>query len=180
MRNFFSLLALLAFLASGGAAHAEFCDEMLMPVVQLKQISRGFSGYHSGVDLMAPYGSPVRAAMAGTVVFVGRYYAYGNIIDLRHENGVVTRYAHLSAFGPHIHVGVHVRAGEQIAEIGTSGNAHGPHLHFEVRVNGRAIDPKPAISLTACAKTPGHERLEEAEAPLPSTLHAEVRAGRPE
>ena len=60
---------------------------MLMPAAALKQVSRGFSGHHSGVDLTAPYGSPVRAADAGTVVFAGTYFGYGNMIDLRHPNG---------------------------------------------------------------------------------------------
>ena len=71
-----------------------------MPAVQLHVLSRGFSQYHSGVDLTAPYGSPIRAAAGGTVVYVGWYYDYGNIVDIQHADGVLTRYAHMSAFAP--------------------------------------------------------------------------------
>ncbi len=137
---------------------------MLMPAAALKQVSRGYSGHHSGVDLTAPYGSPVRAADAGTVVFAGTYFGYGNMIDLRHPNGLVTRYAHLSKFAKGLHVGTEVALGETIGNIGTSGMAHGAHLHFEVRVDGHAIDPAPFLAISTCP-TGGDAVLEEARAP---------------
>jgi murein DD-endopeptidase MepM/ murein hydrolase activator NlpD len=143
----------------------ETCDSMLIPAARLHEVSRGFSGHHSGLDLMAPYGSPVRAAAAGTVVFAGRYFAYGNIVDIRHSDSIVTRYAHLSAFAPGVHPGTEVATGEVIGAIGTSGNAHGAHVHFEVRISGHAVDPKPWLGLSACLQPQSHERIEEARAP---------------
>jgi len=150
---------------------------MLMPVVQLKTIGRGVSRGHSGIDLMAPYGSPVRAAAAGTISYVGRYYAYGNIVDISHPDGSVTRYAHLSRFTAGVVPGTRVATGQEIGAIGTSGNAHGAHLHFEVRVNGRAVDPKPFIQLAVCTRPMPVERLEEARAPAPQKLFVEARPG---
>jgi len=96
---------------------------------------------HYGQDIAARYGTPVKAARSGVVVANGWYGGYGRYIDLKHENGVVTRYAHLSA-AP-VRVGQGINRGQQIGKIGTSGWATGPHLHFEVRVNGRPVDPRP-------------------------------------
>ena len=147
-----------------------------MPVVQLKTIGRGISGRHSGIDLMAPYGSPVRAAAAGTVTYAGRYYAYGNIVDISHPDGSLTRYAHLSRFAPGLQPGSQVALGQEIGAVGTSGNAHGAHVHFEVRRNGRPVDPKPFIQLAACIRPIPVERLEEARAPAPPTERQFVEA----
>jgi len=155
---------------SGAALAVEACGSMLMPAAQLKQVSRGFTRYHSGVDLTAPYGSPVRAAAAGTVIFAGTYFGYGNMIDLRHEDGTVTRYAHLSRFAKGLRVGTGVAMGESIGSIGTSGQAHGPHLHFEVRVNGHAIDPEPYLALSQCPTGPSGPAIEEAHAPEAAQL----------
>jgi murein DD-endopeptidase MepM/ murein hydrolase activator NlpD len=151
-RIFMGALALIAFARAATARASIAYRAMLMPVVKLKQLSRGFgptpgNGFHTGVDLTAPYGSPVQAAATGTVVFAGTFYGYGNMIDMRHPNGLVTRYAHLSAFAPGLRVGNAVEYGGPIGSIGTSGNAHGPHLHFEVRVDGKAVDPKPYLGL---------------------------------
>jgi len=138
-----------------------FCGNMLMPAVRLREISRGFSRFHSGIDLMAPLGSPIHAAAAGTVIYAGWYYDYGNIVDIRHADGVVTRYAHMSAFAPGIGSGTAVQAGEEIGKVGATGRAHGTHVHFEVRVNGRAIDPKPYLGLASCdGAAPPDEILE--------------------
>jgi len=162
------VLVLITFIGVTTPALAvDACDSMLVPAARLREISRGFSSHHSGVDLMAPYGSPVRAAAAGMVVFAGRYFAYGNIVDIRHSDSIVTRYAHLSTFAPGIRPGTPVASGETIGLIGTSGNAHGPHVHFEVRVSGHAVDPKPWLGLSACLQPQSHERIEEAFAPLP-------------
>ena len=151
------------------AVGAGFCGTMIMPPTELREISRGFSSYHSGIDLMAPMGSPIRAAAGGTVVYAGWYYAYGNIVDIQHADGVVTRYAHMSAFAPGIHAGTPVPVGGIIGEVGATGRAHGTHVHFEVRINGRAVDPKPYLGLAGCGGVPRPEPLEEAHAPEPAT-----------
>jgi len=96
---------------------------------------------HYGQDIAARYGSPVKAARSGVVIANGWYGGYGKYLDVRHEGGIVTRYAHLSA--ANVRVGQGVNRGQQIGKIGTSGWATGPNLHFEVRVNGRPVDPRP-------------------------------------
>ncbi len=92
---FVMLLGLMAWQPVARAQIAA-CSDLVMPVAELRTVGRGYSGYHGGIDLMAPYGSPVLAAAAGTVVYAARYYAYGNIIDIQHGDGSITRYAHLS------------------------------------------------------------------------------------
>jgi murein DD-endopeptidase MepM/ murein hydrolase activator NlpD len=159
---------LLALPAAAAPPDGGFCGRMLMPAVQLRVLSRGFSQYHSGVDLMAPYGTPIRAAAGGSVVYVGWYYAYGKIVDIQHADGVITRYAHMSAFAPGIAPGAPVGAGQVIGQIGTTGRAHGAHVHFEVRINGHPVDPKPYLGLAACPATPNLAPVEEARAPDPA------------
>jgi hypothetical protein len=165
---------LLALPAAAAQADGGFCGRMLMPAAQLHELSRGFSAHHSGVDLMAPYGSPIRAAAGGTVVYAGWYYAYGNIIDIQHADGVLTRYAHMSRFAPGIARGTPVSAGEIIGQIGTSGNAHGAHVHFEVRIDGHAVDPKPYLGLAACPAMPDLAPVEEARTPGPAPAPVEL------
>ncbi len=165
---FLSSLGLPAPARADGAPPA-LCGHMLMPAVALKELSRGFGptgrhGFHTGVDLTAPYGSPVRAPAAGVVVYAGWYFEYGNIIDLRHQDGIVTRYAHLSSFAQGITPGATVAEGAVIGSVGTSGRAHGAHLHFEVRIDGRAIDPRPFLALASCDGVKGPEPIEEARA----------------
>jgi murein DD-endopeptidase MepM/ murein hydrolase activator NlpD len=137
---------------------------MLMPPQQLREISRGFGHGHTGIDLMAPYGSPIRAAAGGTVIYAGWYFAYGKIIDIRHTDGLITRYAHLSEFAHGIAPGAPVAEGAVIGQVGMTGVAHGAHVHFEVRVDGHAVDPKPYLALAPCRQT-APEPLEEARAP---------------
>ncbi len=164
MRPFY----LLFFALFSLSAHAEsFCGLMGMPAVELKYISRGFSGGHSGIDLMAPHGSPIRAAAGGTVVFAGRYFAYGNIVDIRHDDGVITRYAHMSKFAPGIAPGTPIAIGQVIGRVGATGHAHGPHVHFEVRLNGHAVDPRPFLALAPCPDGLDNEPIEEARTPEP-------------
>ncbi len=158
------LLALTA--APAAVMAAAPCGDMTMPAPGLKTVGRGYTGHHSGIDLLAPYGSPVRAAAAGTVIFAGRYFGYGNMIDMRHHDGVVTRYGHLSHFVPTLHPGTTVHSGELMGYVGATGRATTSHLHFEVRVDGRAVDPKPALALATCQqpKIP-RETIEVARAP---------------
>lgn len=152
------------------AASLPVCDSMLIPAVQLKHVGRGYTRWHSGIDLMAPWGSPARAAAAGTIVFEGWYYGYGKMIDISHGNGVVTRYGHLAAFAQGLHVGSAVTAGQQIGRVGNTGFAHGAHVHFEVRIDGHPVNPAPYLAMAACPAGQHGLRVEEARAPDPLPL----------
>ncbi|MCQ4638364.1 peptidoglycan DD-metalloendopeptidase family protein [Anaerovorax odorimutans] len=94
---------------------------------------------HLGVDLGMPTGSPISAADAGTVIFAGYSGSYGNLVKVDHGNGIVTYYAHCSEILAK--QGQTVEKGAVIAKVGSTGNSTGPHLHFEVRVNGRNENP---------------------------------------
>lgn len=98
---------------------------------------------HTGVDIGAGYGTPVRAAAPGQVVVAGVISGYGNAIVVDHGNGLATLYGHLSRFG--VHPGQRVAAGQTLGAVGNTGNSTGPHLHFEVRVNGTPVDPLPYL-----------------------------------
>jgi hypothetical protein len=98
---------------------------------------------HEGLDFSAPTGAPILAAAAGIVVFSGRNGGYGNMVDIDHGNGLVTRYAHASRLD--VAAGDIVRQGQKIAEVGSTGRSTGPHLHFEVHVEGRPRDPLPYL-----------------------------------
>ena len=100
---------------------------------------------HPGFDLAAVTGTQVAAAARGTVVHAGPAGTYGNLVTVRHENGFETRYAHLSAVD--VVVGDVVEAGQDVGKVGTTGYSTGPHLHFEVRHDGAAIDPAPLLPL---------------------------------
>ena len=82
----------------------------------------------------------INAAANGKVSFVGQRSGYGNVVEMTHGNGIMTRYAHLSGFAAHI--GDKVARGETIGRMGSTGRSTGPHLHFEVRLNGQAINPR--------------------------------------
>jgi murein DD-endopeptidase MepM/ murein hydrolase activator NlpD len=92
---------------------------------------------HEGIDISAPCGTPIRAVAAGTVIFSGWMGGYGNLVVVDHGNGLATAYAHLSA----IYASGGVGQGQSIGAVGTTGSSTGCHLHFEVRVNGGAVDP---------------------------------------
>ena len=96
---------------------------------------------HRGVDYAAPTGTPVRAAGDGRVAFVGWKGGYGRGILIRHGNGYDTMYGHLSGWARGLHVGQQVSQGQLIGYVGMSGLATGPHLHYELHVNGRYVDP---------------------------------------
>jgi len=103
-----------------------------------------YKGRHKGVDLNAPQGTAVFAAMDGEVVLAGKHKQYGNYVVVEHGNGVVTLYAHhrLNL----VHPGDIVRRGQKIAEVGRTGNATGPHLHFELKVDGVQRNPLPVLN----------------------------------
>jgi len=100
---------------------------------------------HPGFDIAAASGSEVSAAARGTVVHAGPAGTYGNLVTLRHDSGFETRYAHLSAV--EVNVGDVVEPGQNLGKVGTTGHSTGPHLHFEVRHDGAAIDPAPLLPL---------------------------------
>jgi murein DD-endopeptidase MepM/ murein hydrolase activator NlpD len=94
---------------------------------------------HSGIDVSAPAGAPIVAPAGGTVVRVARESGYGNILEIDHGNGIVTRYAHCSRIVARR--GQRVERGQLIATVGNTGLSVGPHLHYEIHVNGTAVDP---------------------------------------
>ena len=113
---------------------------------------------HKGTDYAAAMGTPVRSIGDGVVIFAGRKGGYGNVIDIRHRNGYVSRYGHLRSFAKGIHRGSHVTIGSTIGAVGMSGLATGPHLHFEVLVNGVQRDPKIALQMKGGEPIPSSER----------------------
>lgn len=103
---------------------------------------RGGAGrFHHGLDLYTGAPKPVLAGGDGVVETVGQQRAYGNVVVIRHGAGVETRYAHLSSFAPGLRKGARVSAGDVIGMTGRTGNATAVHLHYEVRIDSRAVDP---------------------------------------
>jgi murein DD-endopeptidase MepM/ murein hydrolase activator NlpD len=100
----------------------------------------GAAAMHAGLDFKGPIGTPILAAAKGKVVLAGFNGGYGNSVEIRHANGLVTRYAHLS--GVDVRRGQMVERGLQIGRMGSTGRSTGSHLHFEVRLNGKAINPR--------------------------------------
>ena len=98
---------------------------------------------HEGIDIGCAYGTPNRAAAAGTVIYAGWLGGYGNLVVVDHGNGLSTAYAHASSIL--VSVGQSVSQGQTVSLVGSTGNSSGPHLHFEVRVNGVAVDPLPYL-----------------------------------
>ncbi len=105
----------------------------------------GRSTFHTGVDLIAPPGTAVVAAAGGVVSTVAYVAEYGNIVDVDHDNGLTSRYAHLSR--SLVRVGDVVMKGQKIALVGNTGRTTGPHLHFEVREHGIPLNPNKFLSL---------------------------------
>lgn len=103
----------------------------------------GRGARHPGIDFRGKIGSPIYAAAAGRVVYAGWRGGYGRLVEIKHDSGLVTRYAHLARIDAK--VGDSVIAGATIGGLGSSGRSTGPHLHFEVRINGRAVNPRPFL-----------------------------------
>jgi len=127
-------------------------DVQIGPVVEDGRLSSGFGrrghamgggsvGRHQGIDIVAAKGTPVRAAAEGTIVDVGSRGAYGRFILIRHNDHLETAYAHLSRFTPDLKPGRHVRQGEIIGFVGSTGRSNAPHLHYELRKDGKPVDP---------------------------------------
>jgi murein DD-endopeptidase MepM/ murein hydrolase activator NlpD len=103
----------------------------------------GRGAQHAGLDMAGAHGEPIYAAAAGRVVRAERYGAYGNTVDIDHGRGILTRYAHLSSIS--VSVGDRVDMGQRIAGMGSTGRSTGTHLHYEVRIDGQPVNPRPFI-----------------------------------
>lgn len=126
----------------------------------------GNSAVHAGIDMAGAHGAPIYAAADGVVTTAGRRGAYGNCIDLNHGKGIETRYGHLSEIT--VAPGTRVRQGDVIGKMGSTGRSTGTHLHYEVRVDGRAVNPRPFLE----ASTFMLAAQRRAPAELPRTFEA--------
>jgi len=130
----------------------------------------GFTRMHQGVDFGAREGTPVLAAEDGVVTQASPAGGYGNVIRITHASGWATGYAHLSGYAPGIAPGAHVTRGEVIGFVGHTGLATGPHLHFEVSLNGVKVDPM----TTPFGGAPAHDPHEGAYARLRPALTSDM------
>ena len=141
--------------AAGKTLRAQF----LRAPLEFRRISSSFGNRfhpilgrwknHKGTDYAASSGTPVRAIGDATVIRAGWSGGYGNMLELRHRNGFVTRYGHLRAFAKGVHAGSRVEIGQTVAFVGTTGLSTGPHLHFEVLVGGVQRDSRVALKSTS-------------------------------
>ena len=113
---------------------------MTSPFGMRKHPLLGRLAIHTGIDLRGDVGVPVRATATGKVTIAGRQGGYGNIVEISHGNGLVTRFGHLSEVS--VKFGQVVRIGEMVGRIGSTGRSTGPHLHYETRINGEPVDPQ--------------------------------------
>lgn len=163
--------------------------ELLRAPLEFKRIGSGFSMHrfnpilryyrpHLGIDFSAAYGAPVRSVGAGTVTYAGRLGGYGNLVEIRHNARTTSRYAHLSRFTSGIHEGAHVSQGETIGYVGASGLATSPHLHYELRINGRAVNPRRQFNTGSGEPVPAARRaaFEQEKARLLELLEPEIVA----
>jgi murein DD-endopeptidase MepM/ murein hydrolase activator NlpD len=140
----------------------------LLAPLEFRRISSNFGGRrhpvlgifrrHQGTDYAAASGTPVRAIGDGMVIAAGVRGGYGNVIDVRHTNGIVTRYGHLRGFAKGVRSGTRVAMGQTIGYVGMTGLATGPHLHFEVLVNGVARNPRTTLQAKAGPPLPAAQR----------------------
>jgi murein DD-endopeptidase MepM/ murein hydrolase activator NlpD len=161
-----------------GGGRAKYYDQQgkslaanfLLAPLEFRRISSGFGGRrhpvlgifrrHQGTDYAANSGTPVRAIGDGLVVAAGSRGGYGNVVDVRHTNGIVTRYGHLRGFAKSVRSGTRVAMGQTIGYVGMTGLATGPHLHFEVLVNGVARNPRTTLRAKAGPPLPAAQRAE--------------------
>jgi murein DD-endopeptidase MepM/ murein hydrolase activator NlpD len=138
--------------------------------LEFRRISSRFGGrmhpvlgvwkQHRGTDYAASQGTPVRAIGDGVVIRAGWGNGYGNVLELRHRNGFVTRYGHLRGFASGVRVGSRVTIGQTVAYVGSTGMSTGPHLHFEVLVGGVQRDPRTALRNRGGEPVPTRERAD--------------------
>lgn len=166
--------------------------EFLVAPLQFRYITSGVVGRrfhpvlkiyrrHEGIDYSASTGTPVHATANGTVLRAGWAGGYGRMVEIRHRNGIVTRYAHLNSISPGIRAGRSVMQGEQVGRVGTTGTSTAPHLHYEFRVNGVARDPR-SMKFEAGepldrSDRPGFERERDAMLALLGRLGSPQSAG---
>lgn len=134
---------------------------VLIPVGSLAQVTSGFgtradpfhgkARQHSGVDLGSPVGTPIYATADGVVGRAGWVGSYGNLVEINHAGGYQTRYAHMHKI--HVRSGQRIRRGTIIGQVGSTGRSTGPHLHYEVRLNGKALDPSPFMRAAPQVRT---------------------------
>jgi len=103
----------------------------------------GYAAMHAGIDLASPTGTPIYATADGVVDRAEWFGGYGNMVDIDHGKGIATRYGHMSRIVAH--AGEHVRRGELIGYVGSTGRSTGSHLHYEVRIDGHAVNPIPFL-----------------------------------
>src|SRR3954451_23864798 len=132
---------------------------------------------HAGEDIAAPTGTAVRAAQCGTVSQAGTESGYGNIVCIQHAGGVSTCYAHLSAID--VSKGAYVHVGDVIGKVGCTGNCTGPHLHFEVRENGKATNPAPYLAGAKTIAGATEAKATTATPKAPATQPTTARAAQP-
>jgi murein DD-endopeptidase MepM/ murein hydrolase activator NlpD len=137
--------------------------------VEFRRISSGFGmrrhpilgvmRKHQGTDFAAAAGTPIRAVGDGVVIRAGWHSGYGNVVEIRHPNGIVTKYGHMRRFALGIYTGARVSIEQKIGEVGSTGLSTAPHLHFEVLVRGVQSNPRVALGTGASAPLPASERV---------------------
>ena len=142
-------LMLVASLCPMGVVQAEGLSGLVYPVMSPRKSSDfgirvhpiyKVRKHHYGVDLAAPKGAYIRSVKEGTVVFADPYKGYGNLVVVKHGDGLTTHYGHCDTIK--VRPGQHVVAGQIIATVGATGNVTGPHLHLEVRRDGKPLNPE--------------------------------------
>ncbi len=133
----------------------------------------GRSVFHTGVDFVAPQGTPVSAAAGGVVSAAEFHPEYGQMVDIDHDNGLTTRYAHLSKFKAKL--GDVVLKGQYIGDVGATGRATGPHLHFEVREKGVPLNPGRFLAATKLPNVASSAQPLPAGAPTAASIAATLR-----
>lgn len=128
----------------------------------------GYSRMHRGVDFAAPPGTPIYAAGDGTVEVAGRQRGYGRYIKIQHRAGYATAYAHMSRFAKGIRAGARVEQGDVIGYVGSSGLSTGPHLHYEILINGKQVNPV-NVKMPAGRELAGRE-LQQFEATVDAAM----------
>jgi murein DD-endopeptidase MepM/ murein hydrolase activator NlpD len=136
-----------------------------------RQIGRRFQSAHPGIDYAAPTGTPVHATADGVVEFVGRQGGYGNLVVLRHRGTLSTYYAHLDGFVAGLEHGARVRQGELVGYVGRTGWATGPHLHYELRVDDKPVNPEEFLAVAEALADPERiARFRSETAPVAAKL----------
>lgn len=138
----------------GRALETPVSGDVSSPFGWRKHPIAGEPAFHRGIDFSAPAGTPVEASASGVVTFIGPADAYGKLVVISHGDRVQSRYAHLE--GIEVTTGMPVTAGQRIGRVGSTGRSTGPHLHFELVIDGRVVNPKPFLGGTLNRAARGH------------------------